>query len=181
MQFIMKKLLLICAIACLGLMGCEKNEEEPMLPPYYDYSMFNFMVCDAEGNCVFDKENFNMEELTLEFNGEIYTPIPEEEQMLGNKRLVFEPFIYLDIVTWSIYGDVEWGESARYILRYKDNEWVCDYSSEKLAHDGSVPEDELYVNGEKVEKIYAYTLPDHPDWERSEEERMVWVYPLYVK
>ena len=73
------------------------------------------------------------------------------------------------------------GESVRYILRYKDNEWVCDYSSEEIRYDGSDPDDELYVNGEKVEKIYAYTLPDHPDWERSEEERMVWVYPLYVK
>ena len=192
MQFIMKKFIFVCLAACLGFVGCEKDEGKTMLPQYYGYSTFYFMVCDADGNNVFAWENLNMEELTLEYKGQIFTPIPLDNQQrpvkqhieADNQWIVFQPDYIInndDPVLWRIWGNIMYGESARYILRYKDNEWVCDYSSEEIRFDGSVPDDELYVNGEKVEKIYAYTLPDHPDWERSEEERMVWVYPLYVK
>ena len=185
----MKKYIFICLAACIGLIGCEKDNGNEMLPSYFHNSKFFFMVCDAEGNCVFDCDDFDMEELTLEYKGQIFTPILGVDQVIGDVKTAeggcsvirFEPLQRDGVIAWRIFGDAMWGESVRYILRYKDNEWVCDYSSEEVRYDGSVPDDELYVNGEKVEEIYGYTLPDHPDWERSEEERMVWVYPLYVK
>ena len=185
----MRKFIFICLAACLGLMGCEKDNVNERVPLDYAYTGFHFMVCDANGNCVFDKENIDMDELTLEYMGQTFNPILDVEQKIdkgdGYNSLIFDPHPHTYMiddapVTWVIYGHLLWGESARYILRYKDNEWVCDFSSDERAVYGELPETELYVNGEKVEKIYAYTMPDHPDYE-SDEQRNVWVYPLYVK
>ena len=188
----MKKFIFICLAACIGLMGCEKNEEVSMMPEGFGVNSFWFMVCDANGNSVFDHENLNVEELILEYEGKIFTPIPDVHQSIHGSQqdkagwttgIIFEPYPSNSEgfpVTWRVWGHTLVGESARYILRYKDNEWICDYSSKEPVNWGDLPDDELYVNGEKVEKIHIYTSPDHPDFD-SEEERMVWVYPLYVK
>lgn len=191
----MKKFLFICLATCLGLVGCEKDKDiggdgAAMMPPGYGNNSFCFIICDAEGNSVFDRDNFDMNEVTLEYEGKTFKPIPDVHQKIDENdpdiahwcnSIIFEPYPNeVGPVFWRIWGHKERGEAARYIIRYKDNEWVVDYLMEAGFCGGREPESEAVVNGEKIEKILIYTYEDHPDYS-SEEERQVWKYPLYVK
>ncbi len=190
----MKKFLFICLAACLGLVGCEKNDDTggdgATMLPGYGYNSFCFIICDADGNSVFDRDKFDMNEVTLEYEGKIFKPMPDVHQKIDEKdpdiahygnSIIFEPYPSKNgPITWRIWGHKERGEAVRYIIRYKDNEWVVDYSMEAGTCGGRVPASEAVINGESVEQILVYTFEDSPEYS-SLEERQVWNYPLYVK
>lgn len=189
----MKKVFALILAVCIGLTACERRDigggfffEERL-----QYMGCTFIICDKDGNNVCMQEDFNIDELSLEYNGKIYKPSKEYQRVDENSKyppsyknsIYFGTSPHTDMgypVYWLIYGDLRWGKNAEYIVRYKDNEWHLYYKTWPLKGDGSPAQHELWVNGEKVEEVLCFMLEDHPDY-ADESEREVWLYPLYVE
>lgn len=162
----MKKMVLYCLAICLALASCEKREPNS-LPPGCDNNLFYFAIFDSEGNNLTMQDDFNPEELLLEYEGKIFTPKQDEFQRVDDGRpyyadgfgnsIKFEmmPHYGGEPVAWRVWGHSYLGEPARYIIRYRGNEWVVDYLAEKRKV-GENPKKEVVVNGVKIEKENVY-------------------------
>ena len=165
----MKKIFLVCLVACACLSACERDRfiEDYPTPDWY-CNIFSFAIYDSEGNNVTMQDGFNPEELVLEYEGKIFTPKDNVLQRVDDSRpsdsdrydnsIVFEkmPHYNGELVAFRISGHTYKGEPARYVLRYRDNEWVVDYLMEKRKGDGKSPKSEAVVNGVKIEKEEVY-------------------------
>ena len=71
------------------MVGCEKNDDTggdgATMLPGDGYNSFCFIICDAEGDSVFDRDNFDMNEVTLEYEGKIFKPMPDVHQKIDEK------------------------------------------------------------------------------------------------
>ena len=114
------------------------------------------------------QDGFNPEELLLEYEGKIFAPKDNVLQRVDYSRprdpdrydnsIVFEkmPHYKGEPVAWRISGHTYQGEPDRYVIRYRDNEWVVDYLMEKRKGDGKNPKSEAVVNGVKIEEEEVY-------------------------
>ena len=152
------------------------------LPPEYFYNSFCFAILDAELNNVCMLEDFNQEELLLEYEGKTFKPIYQVLQKVDDNdtdkaaiynAIYFEKWPKSDEypAAWRIYGHTKLGVPVRYIIRYRDNEWVVDIESEKKKN-GELPKAEVYVNGVKVEKERVYN---------NKTGKSLLLYVLYTK
>ena len=164
----MKKTFLVCLVACACLSACERDRwiGDYPTPDWYS-TIFSFAIYDSEGNNVIMQDGFNPEELVLEYEGKIFTPKDNVLQRVDDSRphhpdrydnsIVFEkmPHYKGESVAFRISGHTYQGEPVRYVLRYRDNEWVVDYIMEKRKN-GKNPGSEAIVNGVKIEKEEVY-------------------------
>ena len=137
------------------------------LPPGWNNNLFAFAIFDSEGNNVTMQDGFNPEELLLEYEGKIFTPKDNVLQRVDDSRpsdpdrwhnsFIFEklPHFEGEPVAWRVWGHTYLGEPVRYVLRYRDNEWVVDYIMEKRKN-GKNPGSEAIVNGVKIEEEEVY-------------------------
>ena len=163
----MKRIALFSVLICLAFASCEKEIIPNSLPPEYFYNSFCFAILDAELNNVCMLEDFNQEELLLEYEGKTFKPIYQVLQKVDDNdtdkaaiynAIYFEKWPKSDEypAAWRIYGHTKLGVPVRYIIRYRDNKWVVDFKSEKRGNDGKDPDSEAYVNGIKIEEEYVY-------------------------
>ena len=189
----MKKYLLILMAACLGLVACEKNSGQAAVYPGQSYHLFRFVIFDAEGNNVAMQDGFAAEELSLEFLDKVFYPqegfqkFDENDVAPGHyhNAVKFEPSIWpdengVDHMTWMIIGMSKIGETSRYVLRYKDNEWVVDFSTKKIEGSGVPYVRSAIVNGEVCEMKLILRVEDHEKYE-SQDQRNIYMFPLYIK
>lgn len=164
----MKRAMLYCLAICLALASCEKKMEPSSLPPGWNNNLFAFAIFDSEGNNLTMQDDFNPEELLLEYEGKIFTPKQDEFQRVDDSKpndpdyfynsIIFEmlPHYGGEPVAWRVWGHLYLGEPARYIIRYRGNEWVVDYLAEKRKGDKENPKMEAVVNGVKIEEENVY-------------------------
>lgn len=166
----MRKLFIVCIMSCLCFSACKENDELVYEMPYPGWfnNLFAFAILDSDGNNVCFQDDFNSEELLLEYNGKIFSPkddvfqrVNDENQNDGDRfdnSIMFEklPHYEGELVAWRIWGYTYLGEPDHYILRYKNNEWIVDFKSEKRKGDGKSPKTEAVVNGEKIELSPVY-------------------------
>lgn len=164
----MKRVFLYCILSCLVVVSCKEENEPNSLPSGWNNNLFAFAIFDSEGNNVTMQDGFNPEELLLEYEGKIFAPKDNVLQRVDYSRprdpdrydnsIVFEkmPHYKGEPVAWRISGHTYQGEPDRYVIRYRDNEWVVDYLMEKRKGDGKNPKSEAVVNGVKIEKEEVY-------------------------
>ena len=162
----MKKILLLLAVMVVGVISCQK-EVNSIGNGRIDYVSFRFAILDSNRNNIFMLEDFNQEELLLEYEGKIFKPMRGVFQnvvdnCIGtgyNNSIIFDDEWSMDRneypVAFGVIGYARFGTPIHYIIRYRDNEWVVDIESEKMKN-YELPKAEVYVNGVKVEKEQVY-------------------------
>ena len=188
----MKRVFLLIVAACLSLVACDRQEYIGASPGDH-YNLFSFIIYDKEGNNVAMQDDFQKEDLTLEYEGMIFTPCEdfqkvdyiEFDHIRGDyhNAILFDDMVWIDengieYVTWKIFGHRRYGNPARYILRYKDNEWIVDYIRHSAL--GNPIRESVQVNGENCEEVFVFRAPCHPD-NKSQDQRNCDFYPLYTK
>lgn len=196
----MKKYLsLFSLIVCIGLISCQDDGNPSfggggLLYPGlgWEYKSFCFAIYDDKGNNIETHEDFKISDLILEYEGKIFLAKKDLHQKIDendntkadwHNSIIFEPYPSGGDypLTWRIWGHTPLnGETVQYILRYKDNVWVCDFKQWPREEEGKDPESELYVNGGKVEEQLLFLLENDPEYP-DPSFREFWRYVLYTK
>ncbi len=179
----MKKILFTLFAICMAFAACEKEPMPTPEEPSHKTYPFSFAIFDSTGNNIMEREDFEPEELIVEFYGQEY-------KMMGDK---FQDGVVDDIpgyvlfyfgsrehVKFAVFAWAarEWGETREMTIRYKGCEWNVVYTWKSLKIHGN----DAYIDGVKTEKTVIGTTVENPVlYDSGEELYEVWSYALPLK
>ena len=179
----MKKILFTLFAICMAFAACEKEPMPTPEEPNRKQYPFSFAIFDSTGNNIMEREDFEPEELIVEFYGQEY-------KMMGDK---FQDGVVDDIpgyvlfylgsrehVKFAVFAWAarEWGETREMTIRYKGCEWNVVYTWKSLKIHGN----DAYIDGVKTEKTVIGTTVENPVlYDSGEELYEVWAYALPLK
>ena len=179
----MKKILFTLFSICMAFAACEKEPMPTPQEPNRKIYPFSFAIFDSTGNNIMEREDFEPEELIVEFYGQEYKMMGDKFQdgvvddIPGYVLFYFKSREHVKFAVFA-WAAREWGETREMTIRYKGCEWNVVYTWKSLKIHGN----DAYIDGVKTEKTVIGTTVENPElYDSGEELYEVWAYALPLK
>lgn len=167
----------------MAFAACEKEPMPTPQEPNRKIYPFSFAIFDSTGNNIMEREDFEPEELIVEFYGQEYKMMGDKFQdgvvddIPGYVLFYFKSREHVKFAVFA-WAAREWGETREMTIRYKGCEWNVVYTWKSLKIHGN----DAYIDGVKTEKTVIGTTVENPElYDSGEELYEVWAYALPLK
>lgn len=141
----MRRLLLLLVVSCL-LCACESESRYGLFPV-----SIPFVLLDDEGNNILDLDENVINEVYIQYGGDIYYPNRTTRDVVYPVELIVDDNIF-------VFGQFDWNAKYQFVVNYQDSHWRVKFESHTNSYFEGDPSThvDVYVDGVLTEKDAAY-------------------------